>query len=82
MSQNLSSVAVMIGALRVKSAYQKMIFLFYNQNICCGYSKETQWDNPFEHPKHMLTLMGKKIFTFLRSYQLPLNLTALLHVTW
>ena len=21
----------------VKSAYQKMIFLFLNQNICCGY---------------------------------------------
>ena len=24
----------------VKSAYQKIIFLFLNQNICCGYSKE------------------------------------------
>ena len=23
-----------------KSAYQKIIFLFLNQNICCGYSKE------------------------------------------
>ena len=24
----------------VKSAYQKIFFLFLNQNICCGYSKE------------------------------------------
>ena len=24
----------------VKSAYPKIIFLFLNQNICCGYSKE------------------------------------------
>ena len=23
-----------------KSAYWKIIFLFLNQNICCGYSKE------------------------------------------
>ena len=23
-----------------KSAYQKIIVLFLNQNICCGYSKE------------------------------------------
>ena len=25
----------------LKSAVQKIIFLFLNQNICCGYSKET-----------------------------------------
>ena len=24
----------------VKNAYQKIIFLFLNQNICCGYLKE------------------------------------------
>ena len=24
----------------VKTAYQKRIFLFLNQNICCGYTKE------------------------------------------
>ena len=24
----------------VKSLYQNTIFLFFNQNICCGYSKE------------------------------------------
>ena len=26
--------------LLVKSEYQKIIFLFLNQSICCGYSKE------------------------------------------
>ena len=53
----------------VKSVYQKTILLFLNQNICCGYSKEepSQWDGSFEHPKHLLKLMGKKIFTILRS---------------
>ena len=46
---------------------RKILFLFLNQNICCGFSKEpSQWDGSFEHPKHMLTIMGKKIFTILR----------------
>ena len=43
-----------------------LIFLFINQNICCGYSKEpSQCDNSFENPQHMLKLIGKKIFTIL-----------------
>ena len=51
--------------LRVCNKY--LFFLFLDQNICCGYSKEpSQWDCSFEHPKHMLKLMGKKIFTILR----------------
>ena len=46
---------------------KKKKFLFLNQNICCGYSKEpSQGDGSFEFPKHMLKLMGKKIFTILR----------------
>ena len=50
----------------VKSVYQKIFFLFLNQNVCYGYSKElSQWDGSFEHQKHMLKLMGKKIFTIL-----------------
>ena len=41
-----------------KSAYLKIIFLFFNQNICCGYSKEpSQLDGSFEHTKHMFKLM-------------------------
>ena len=53
--------------LKLRVRTKKLIFLFLNQNTCCGYSKEpSQWDGSFEHPKHMLKLMGKKIFTILR----------------
>ena len=39
----------------------KLFSLFHIQNISCGYSKEpSQWDDSFEHPKHMLKFMGKK----------------------
>ena len=49
-----------------KSVYLKIIFLFLNQNICCGYSKEpSRWDGSFEHPKHMIKLMDKKIIAIL-----------------
>ena len=45
----------------------KYFFLFLNQNICCWYSKEpSKWDGSFEHPKHVLKIMGNKIFTILR----------------
>ena len=48
-----------------KKAWSKIIFLFLNQNICCGYSKEpSQWDGSFEHPQHMFKWTGKKIITF------------------
>ena len=51
------------SGLQFKMHNRKIIFLFLNQNICCGYSKEpSQWDGYFEHPKHMFKLMGKKIF--------------------
>ena len=44
-----------------KSVYWKTIFLFLDQNICCGYSKEpSQWNSSFEHPKCMFKLMGKE----------------------
>ena len=49
----------------VMSTYPKNIFLFLNQ---CGCSKEPfLCGGSFEHPKHMLKLMGKKIFTILHS---------------
>ena len=49
-----------------KLAYLKIIFLIFNQNICCGYSKEpSQLDGSFEHPKHMFEMMDKKIITIL-----------------
>ena len=50
-----------------RTFYRKITDLFFNEIICCGYSKEpSQWDGSFEHPKHMLKIMGKKIFTILR----------------
>ena len=46
---------------------EKIAFLFLNQNICCGYSKEpSQLDCYFEHPKHMFYLIDKKIIAVLR----------------
>ena len=51
--------------LRVRN--RKITFLFLNQNICCGCSKEpSHWDGSFEYPKQMLKVSGKKIFTILR----------------
>ena len=46
----------------------ELFFLFLNQNICCGHSKEpSHRDGSFEHPKHMFKLIGKKIFSILCS---------------
>ena len=57
----------MIARTPDKGGYSKAIFLFLNQNICCGYSKEpSQRDGSFEHPKDMFRLMDKKIMTILR----------------
>ena len=48
-----------IAGLQIRVGTGKWFFLLLNQNICCGYSKETsQWDGSFEHP---LNLMGKEI---------------------
>ena len=61
----------------IKRAYQIINFLFLNKNICCGYSKEpSQWDSSFEHPKHMLKMMGKKLFAYycMLKYFIYLNL--------
>ena len=49
------------SGLQIRVNNWKLIFLFINQNICCGYLKEpSRWDGYFEHPKHMFKLMGKK----------------------
>ena len=48
----------------VKSAYQKIIFLFQPKYILWVLKRTVSF---FEHPKHMLKLIGKKIFTILRS---------------
>ena len=45
----------------------KLFFLFLNQNICCGYSKEpSPWDGSFGPPKHMFKPMAKKKIAILR----------------
>ena len=39
---------------------KKDIFLFLNQNICYGYSREpSQSDSSCEHPKHKFKAMDK-----------------------
>ena len=67
LSSNFNHLAVeeragcFTGPLRVCN--EEIVFLFLNKT-CCGYSKESsQRDRSFEHPKHMLKLMGKKILT-------------------
>ena len=56
------------AGLQLRVRTKIFFFLLLNQNICCGYSKEpSHQDGSFEHPQHMLKLMGKKIFTILRS---------------
>ena len=55
------------SGLQIKVRIGKLFSLFLIQNICCGYSKEpSPLDSSVEHPKHMLKLMGKKIWTILR----------------
>ena len=55
------------SGLQLSVRKENLIFLFLNQNICCGYSKElSQWDGSYEHPKHMFKVIGKKILTFKR----------------
>ena len=64
-SKELSTV---LTGLKLRVRIEKLIFLFLNQNICCGYSKEpSHRDGSFEHPQHMLKLIANKIFTILRS---------------
>ena len=47
---------------RRQSLQLNTVFLFLNQNICCGYLKEqSQYDGSFEHPKLKLKLIDKKI---------------------
>ena len=51
--------------LQIRVCNWKLLFLFLNQNICCGYSKElSQWDSSFEHPKHTLKWVRKYLYIF------------------
>ena len=60
--------------LQIRVRNLKSDFLSLNKNICCWYSKEpSQCDGSFEHPKHMLQLMGKKNITILLDTNVLLN---------
>ena len=43
---------IFLNRMRVRD--QKNNFLFFNQHVCFGYSKEpSQLDNSSEHPEHV-----------------------------
>ena len=48
---------------QIRVCNQKMIILFFSQNICCG----TNVGNTQKNTKQMLKLMDKKMFTNLHS---------------
>ena len=67
--------------LQIRVCDQKLIFLFLNQNICFGYSKEpSQWDGSFEHPKQMFKLIDKKILTFLLNLEARISYVKTLYL--
>ena len=56
--------SIINAGLQLRVRKENLILLFLNLNMCCGYSKEpSQLNGSFEHPKHMLKLMSKEIFT-------------------
>ena len=60
----------------------KLFFLFPNQNMCCGYSKEPfRWDGSLERTKHMFKLMDRKVIAILRKLFL-LNWTYVYWTYW
>ena len=87
--RTILSIAIHINNPFIVSGHRLQIRVcisFFNQNICCGYSKEpSHRDGSFEHPKQMFTLMDKKLFSFFRWNILPtpsplLSLTRQVHV--
>ena len=61
--ENCKQNSCLWSGLQIRVRTRNFFFLFLNQKLCCGYSKEPpRWDGSFEHQK----LMGKKIITILR----------------
>ena len=58
---------------------ENWFYLFLNQNICCGNSKEpSQWDGSFEHPKTYVKTDGyANIYNFALKMFVYLNLCTL-----
>ena len=66
--RDVTKQRTLFRGLQIGELNGKLFYLFLNQNICCGYSKESsRWDGSFEHLKHMFNLMDKKINTILLS---------------
>ena len=57
------SVVCLVAMSSLKVCNLTLVFLFSMKTYVCRYSKELyQWDGCYEHPKHALKLMNKKIF--------------------
>ena len=63
------NTAVSIPRPLVKSTYQKMYFSYFSTKTYVVGTQKNRLNETvlFEHPKHMIKLSGKKIFTILRS---------------
>ena len=63
---SLDSILNLFSGLELRVGNANLIYLFLNQNICRGYSKElSQCVGSFEHPKHMLKIMCEEnIYNF------------------
>ena len=57
----------MIGAYSVKPLRTKKNFYFSTKTYDVGSQKNCLNEGSFEHPKQMLKLIGKKIFTILHT---------------
>ena len=54
------------AGLKLRVPKRKIIFLFLNQNICCGSSKNRLNEMDLMSTQNMLKIMGKKLFPILR----------------
>ena len=59
---NHMSGLIYYHGLKLRVCSENLNFLFLNQNICCGYSKE---QSVLLSTQNMIKLLGKKIFTIL-----------------
>ena len=65
MRKSINFIDVHAGLKIVRVCDKNILFLFLNQNIFCEYSKVSLDSDSFEHKKHLLKLMDKKIFPIL-----------------
>ena len=47
-----------------KLCSQKLLFLFLKQNMLWVLEEPSQWDDSFEHPKHMLKYEYENVHSF------------------